>query len=328
VPRSSWTRGGSFLLAVVAGFTACEDGGQRRVDAVAWDTVAVIGGAGPSDTTLHQPYRIARWDGRVVVIDATSPAVRVFRPDGAPVFSLGTAGSGPGEFRQISGVGIAPDGSLLLLDAGLRKLSAVAPSGQIAWEHTFDPSVRIGGEFVRLSDRYVFITSDAARSVVEVDPATYEVMRTEALALPDSIPQRAVLSRWNARADETTDEWVSAFYIGPGFFVHRRDTTIFHPYLRPVPFMIAGGAPPDSLPYAARSLDVAKGEIYMLFGGSDGGRGGSDRPPEFIDIYGLDGRYRRSLRMPLDAFTLTTDGDLFYAIQHDPVPAVVVLRPH
>ncbi|MGH7554042.1 MAG: hypothetical protein ACREMQ_13550 [Longimicrobiales bacterium] len=101
----------------------------------------------------------------------------------------------------------------------------------------------------------------------------------------------------------------------------------YHEYVEPAPFMIAGGGPQDSLKNAAQSIDVMGDEIVMLFGGRRRTRTQEAEPARFIDIYGIDGKYRRSLQMPIEAFTLTIADGLMYAVQWEPVPALVILRP-
>ena len=56
----------------------------------------------------------------------------------------------------------------------------------------------------------------------------------------------------------------------------------------------------------------------------------SPAPTVLIDLYGLDGRYRRSYLLPCDAEGMTTrDGETFYVLteRDDGVPLILVLRP-
>lgn len=62
-------------------------------------------------------------DGRVVVLDRRIPSLRLFAPDGTPLFVAGRVGSGPGEFRLPSQVRLLPSGELAVLDVGLARLS-------------------------------------------------------------------------------------------------------------------------------------------------------------------------------------------------------------
>jgi hypothetical protein len=307
------------------------DARERRVTTESWDTVAIWGGTSAEDTTFHQPVRLVLWKDLVVVVDGTSPHLRVFDKEGRRLWAFGRTGEGPGEFQQISMLDIAENGNLLVLDPNARKVIEFAADGTLLKETVFDATIRVGTEFLQLRDKFVLISSDPLRSVIELDGSDYHHIRSMPLPFPDSVPRRAILSRWNARISQDGGDWVSAFQIGPGFFVHRTDSVEFHPYVEDVPFLVVGRGGtenPDSLRNAANSLDVVGEEIYMLFGGSRGSRLNPERrPPEYVDIYGLDGRYRRSLRMPLAAFTLKTDGELFYALQFDPVPALVILRP-
>lgn len=49
-------------------------------------------------------------DGRVFVADRTLYQVRVFAPDGSPLFEFGERGTDPGQFDNLSDLGLSPDG--------------------------------------------------------------------------------------------------------------------------------------------------------------------------------------------------------------------------
>lgn len=49
-------------------------------------------------------------DGRIFVADRTLYQVRVFAPDGSPLFEFGERGTEPGQFDNLSDLGLSPDG--------------------------------------------------------------------------------------------------------------------------------------------------------------------------------------------------------------------------
>jgi len=86
----------------------------------------------------------------------------------------------------------------------------------------------------------------------------------------------------------------------------------------------------DSARYGATAVRIVRDEIFMLFGGRPRRQEHPAEPTVLIDVYGLDGRYRRSYLLPCDAEGMTTrDGETFYVLteRDDGVPLILVLRP-
>lgn len=69
-------------------------------------------------------------DGRIYVADAQAAEIRVFSPAGEFLSRLGRDGEGPGEFRDVSGLGIAPDGGIAALDGQLGRVSLFRADGE------------------------------------------------------------------------------------------------------------------------------------------------------------------------------------------------------
>jgi len=101
-----------------------EDGGTWSRDA-AWQVVerARIGtleGIGPQ--VLGEIGALAVGpEGRVYVFDRMASEVRSFSLDGASEWVFGGPGPGPGEFRNVSGMAVAPDGQLWIVDPANRR---------------------------------------------------------------------------------------------------------------------------------------------------------------------------------------------------------------
>lgn len=62
-------------------------------------------------------------DGTVLIADEMVPAVFRFSESGEFLESLGGPGEGPGEFRSITGLDVLPDGSFVLVDSRLSRIS-------------------------------------------------------------------------------------------------------------------------------------------------------------------------------------------------------------
>jgi hypothetical protein len=69
-------------------------------------------------------------DGRVYVWDPTTPALWLLNPDGTGLRRLGRAGSGPGEYRRMSGLAVTRDGGILLWDEGNARINFYDRDGQ------------------------------------------------------------------------------------------------------------------------------------------------------------------------------------------------------
>ncbi|WP_420637289.1 SUMF1/EgtB/PvdO family nonheme iron enzyme [Candidatus Palauibacter sp.] len=87
--------------------------------------------------------------GRVYAADMTGARVAVFDASGAFVEALGRTGEGPGEFRGVSALTLAPGGTLVALDARRGVLSRWSPSGTFEGEERlpasyFGPGFAVG----------------------------------------------------------------------------------------------------------------------------------------------------------------------------------------
>lgn len=94
-----------------------------------------------SDAALDVPHSVA-WnrDGSLVVIDRSEQRVLVMAPEADTIIrTIGARGTGPGEFTGATVVGAAADGSILVLDALLRRASVFDEHG------TFLTSVTVPG---------------------------------------------------------------------------------------------------------------------------------------------------------------------------------------
>lgn len=70
-------------------------------------------------------------DGRILVLEASDLTIRVFDPQGRFLHRIGRLGSGPGEFRALSGAAFIGD-TLVVFDWNLRRLTYFRPNGEVA----------------------------------------------------------------------------------------------------------------------------------------------------------------------------------------------------
>lgn len=81
--------------------------------------------------------------GRVWVVDAQQQNVRVFDRRGAHLRTVGRKGSGPEEFRWISGIARRPDGTLLVLDTGNSRFAVYDTAGALVATRPRNPGVSV-----------------------------------------------------------------------------------------------------------------------------------------------------------------------------------------
>lgn len=146
------------LLMLVPNFLACAAGDAPSDRAIRIDTIdAVVHVANPGEGlwteetrwkvdetralvigTLDGPEEyvfgeiagvVASKDGRVYIADAQAAEVRIFSEAGDLLGRFGRDGEGPGEFRDISGLGRAPAGGVATLDGSLSRVSVFQSDG-------------------------------------------------------------------------------------------------------------------------------------------------------------------------------------------------------
>ena len=78
-------------------------------------------------------------DGRIVIGNRGSSELRFFDEDGQHLFSVGSSGDGPGEFRMLAGLYRMEGDSLLTHDFQGRRMSVFAPDGAFVRSFRLEP---------------------------------------------------------------------------------------------------------------------------------------------------------------------------------------------
>ena len=79
--------------------------------------------------TLNHPWDVAVHQGEVFVADNGNHRVAVFSQDGELIRTIGSHGTGPGQFRYPTGVAISPDGELYVSECGNGRVQVLTPQG-------------------------------------------------------------------------------------------------------------------------------------------------------------------------------------------------------
>ena len=112
-------------------------GGWKVVDS---PTVDIGGGGTEPGQDLDQvagPVRLS--DGRIALSNAGTNEIRIYDAQGVHQRSTGRAGSGPGEFQNMTGIWLGPGDSLMVLDVMVRRLSVMDKDG------AFSRALSLGG---------------------------------------------------------------------------------------------------------------------------------------------------------------------------------------
>ncbi len=103
--------------------------------------------------------------GSFVVIDNTPPFVRLFSSVGDFLGGTGMSGDGPGEFRRPASVGILPNDSLVIYDAGNGRLTILTPDLDLADTREVSSDGRRPGYSLIQIGESLFLENAAMRSV-------------------------------------------------------------------------------------------------------------------------------------------------------------------
>lgn len=103
------------------------------------DSGVVIGALeGPEEQVFGEVAGVVvDGEGRIWVADDQAKEIRVFDADGAFVRTIGRDGEGPGEFRNLSGLAVAPEG-VGALDGTLARVTVFRPSGEVVRTFSLD----------------------------------------------------------------------------------------------------------------------------------------------------------------------------------------------
>ena len=120
---------GGIVHVTFSGPGAWATGSPWRVDTARAVTIGAI--EGPEASVFGQVAGVVVGrDGRIYVADAQAKEVRIFSAGGEFLSRFGRDGEGPGEFRNISGLGRGPGGGIATLDPALGRVSIFGPDGE------------------------------------------------------------------------------------------------------------------------------------------------------------------------------------------------------
>jgi len=124
----------SFTVLLLIVFTACND----RIKDTEWKDINIQSnnlfdiGSDPENITFSFPNQVAVDDsGKIYVADISKSEVNVFNQEGSYLYNIGRRGEGPGEFRNISGIGINPENNLVVFDGSNTTANIFTTNGDL-----------------------------------------------------------------------------------------------------------------------------------------------------------------------------------------------------
>lgn len=327
----------SLLLVVAACGSEPSEEGRRFASALA-DTLFVVGGT-PADTTLLNPNTIRPWMDGVVVFETEGSRLVAIDGRGSVRWTYSRTGQGPGELLGPVDGFADPDGVVTVLDYANRKFVRVSAAGRFQDEVRLPELSRLPWEVARVSDGEALVADNSTGQVRIVDIESGSTVGSLDVPLPDTVPTRANrMVALDARLDQ--DSWVMGLKWGPMMWLGQGNRVIdefslvHQPgYRLPRPTIeVADGVrmpdPTTPAPVNARgatSISFDDAGIFVLTGGSIGGDP-STGANDIIDVYGPNGSYERSYRLPVEAFSHAKIGSTLFLMFLDPAPGILALR--
>lgn len=133
------------LLALGSCTRASDDGPETRT-AAEWtvdpEPLVTIGELNGDPAYIFARIAAVRLlaDGRIVVADGSSGTIRLYGSDGVFERQMGGSGGGPGEFRYLSAIRIAPPDTIIAYDSETFRLTKFLTTGQLVSTLRFQAS--------------------------------------------------------------------------------------------------------------------------------------------------------------------------------------------
>jgi len=308
-------------------WTGPQAGGQRVLGEPEWESLWVIGTS--EDEILARPGLLAVRDSLIVWWDYFDRQVTAATLEGDILWRFGGPGEGPGEFESVGAVAIDEDATIVVLDSDNQRLTRLSQEGALMSMDRL-PEGYWRGLSLQPS-REVVISGYDAEAFAWLD-STGEVLRRFDPPWAGFGPL-STIQKQGKLLTGSAGRWAYAFLIGNGWFPYR-------------------GA--EALPYLGQSVEhtVFPGLVVTRSGGDTSTRfaqsptgstvsgwiegdtlniffeGESTYARQILDQYSwADGRYLRSLVLPVFAQSVAGQDGLIIAIVNDPAPTIRAFRP-
>jgi hypothetical protein len=287
--------GGAAVTRDSAGIAIVENTGAAWAPGQEWKVDSVILDIGGDVDSVSGPVRLG--NGRLAIANAGTHEVRVYDTTGQQVHASGRAGDGPGEYRMLAGIWRGPGDSLLVSDFLARRVSVLDR------EARFARSFSLGG---------------AAAGMMPVG-GRIEFAVPQGWFADGSVVGVTMAFAMNQARQGPYRDTVSALRYGPDGAV--RDTIARFPGAEMEQMTMSMGgqsfSAPMPVPLGRQSVTAAQGERFYL----------ARNTTWEIEVWQLDGRLVRLIRIKADARPLTPAGIAAHRkAQLDQIEAMPAMR--
>lgn len=338
-----------FGVVLVVLLTACGKGKSSQVvlppDGIALDStgaikrhyladslvlVSQLGGGSDRDTALIDPYLIEAAGNQVFLVEGDQ-RVQAYDTLANRLWAFGRDGGGPGEFRNIRDIKLAPNGEIWINDPPNARITRISTQGKrvgfISLQHAGYSETMIPGPGATAT----LLPPSAESDILTIDT-------TGAVVDRDTVPwsgfhQLEHLSRqFRTANDPATGRWTMGFIFGNGWFAfegHGGSDRRF--YVEPTSFpgivkeITNGGATVSSKlmrgDLSASAIAMQADTFFVLFGGK------KEDFRQKIDLYSWSsGRYLGSIALPSPVDDIALTGSYLFTLNSHPVPKLAVYR--
>merc|ERR1711865_931464 len=93
----------------------------------AWEPQGIVDQAEVAVKVVFVVFAVVVKVKSIVVVDSKNYRLQLLAPDGTHLKTIGSKGSGPGQFNRPSGVAVDSNGNWLVADSGNHRLQLLAP---------------------------------------------------------------------------------------------------------------------------------------------------------------------------------------------------------
>lgn len=290
--------------------------------------LAQLGGASERDTALFDPYMLEA-DGNHAYVVEGDQRIQAYDTMARLVWSVGRDGGGPGEFRNIRDLKIAPNREIWAHDPVNARITRIGTNGRVTGfipvrvghSESMAPTSNTTAVLQPRYDQADIVTIDTSGQVIDSDTVRWK-----------GFQELEVLSKqFETANDPATGRWVLAFSFGNGWFAfegHGGSERRF--YVEPTAFpavvkeVTNGGAAVSTKlvrgDLSAHAVALVGDTMFVLFGGKELSR-------QQLDLYSwTSGKYLGTIALPepVDDFAIT--GRYLYTLGSHPVPKLAVYR--
>lgn len=286
-------------------------------------------GGNEADTTLLDPYIIAASGDRVYIVEGDQ-FVEARDTLAQKVWRKGKIGSGPGEFRNIRDVKVAPNGEVWVHDPVNARITRLSPKGSIVGYISTQNVGHSENMVPGPAASAILLPPYADADILTID-TTGVVIDRDTIAWAGYHELEHLSRQFETANDPATGRWAMGFSFGNGWLAFdEHGGSARRYYVEPTLFPAVvkevsnGGATVASRlmrgDVSGSGIALQADTVFVLFGGKELFR-------QKIDLYSwTSGKYLGSIKLPERVDNIAVSGPYLYTLTAVPIPKLVVYR--